>query len=106
MKGAGHSLRSIHRASSSEVVRTGSSATRCTSPTSPLILGSGAVFGAWELVAWAAVVLVAFHLFVVIYEEPTLKRSFGRDYEAYQRDVGRWVPRRLGMVVQRRDERA
>ena len=33
------------------------------------------VFGAWELVAWATVVLVAFHVFVVIYEEPTLKRT-------------------------------
>jgi protein-S-isoprenylcysteine O-methyltransferase Ste14 len=71
-----------------------------------IIFGSGAVFGAWELAAWAAVVLVAFHLFVVIYEEPTLKRNFGQDYEDYRRDVGRWVPRRLGMVVQRRDERA
>ena len=58
-----------------------------------IILGSGAVFGAWELVVWAAVVLVAFHVFVVIYEEPTLKRIFGEDYEDYRRDVGRWIPR-------------
>ena len=58
------------------------------------------------MVAWAAVVLVAFHLFVVIYEEPTLKRIFGEDYEDYRRHVGRWVPRRLGVVVPRRDERA
>jgi protein-S-isoprenylcysteine O-methyltransferase Ste14 len=71
-----------------------------------IILGSGAVFRAWELVAWAAVVLVAFHLFVVIYEEPTLTRIFGEDYEDYRRDIGRWVPRRLGVVVSRRDERA
>jgi protein-S-isoprenylcysteine O-methyltransferase Ste14 len=71
-----------------------------------VVLGSGAVFGAWTLVAWAAVVLVAFHLFVVIYEEPTLKRIFGEDYEDYRRDVGRWVPRRLGVAVRRHDERA
>jgi protein-S-isoprenylcysteine O-methyltransferase Ste14 len=58
-----------------------------------IILGTGAVFGVWELVAWAAVVLVVFHLFVVIYEEPTLKRIFGESYEDYRRDVGRWVPR-------------
>jgi protein-S-isoprenylcysteine O-methyltransferase Ste14 len=62
--------------------------------------------GAWTLVAWAAVVPVAFHLFVVIYEEPTLKRIFGEDYEDYRRDVGRWVPRRLGVAVRRRDELA
>jgi protein-S-isoprenylcysteine O-methyltransferase Ste14 len=71
-----------------------------------IILGFGGVFGAWELAAWAAVVLVAFHLFVVLYEEPTLKRIFGDDYEGYRRDVGRWVPRRLGVVGRRRDESA
>jgi protein-S-isoprenylcysteine O-methyltransferase Ste14 len=70
-----------------------------------IILGSGAVFSAWELVAWAAVVLAAFHVFVVIYEEPTLGRIFGEDYEDYRRDVGRWVPRRLGVDVRRRDDR-
>ena len=71
-----------------------------------IILGSGAVFGVWELVAWAAVVLVAFHLFAVIYEEPTLEPIFGGDYEDYRHDVGRWVPRRLGVVVPRHDEHA
>jgi protein-S-isoprenylcysteine O-methyltransferase Ste14 len=71
-----------------------------------IILGSAGVFGAWVLVAWAAIVLVAFHVFVVIYEEPTLERIFGEDYEDYRRDVGRWVPRRLGVVVRRRDESA
>jgi protein-S-isoprenylcysteine O-methyltransferase Ste14 len=71
-----------------------------------IILGSSAVFGVWELVAWAGVVLAAFHLFVVIYEEPTLERIFGEDYEEYRRNVGRWFPRRLGVAVPRRDERA
>ena len=40
--------------------------------------------------------LVAFHLFVISYEEPTLYRLFGDDYETYRRAVGRWIPRRLG----------
>jgi hypothetical protein len=31
--------------------------------------------------AYAAVVALAFHLFVVVYEEPTLRRQFGADYE-------------------------
>lgn len=68
-----------------------------------IVLGSGGVFGAWELVAWAAIVLVAFHMFVVFYEEPTLKRSFGEGYEGYRRDVGRWVPHRLHVIVRRRE---
>src|SRR5881275_757392 len=32
------------------------------------------------------------HLFVVLYEEPTLRRTFGDDYEAYFRRVKRWQP--------------
>jgi protein-S-isoprenylcysteine O-methyltransferase Ste14 len=63
-----------------------------------IVLGSAAVFGASELVAWAAVLLVAFHLFVVTYEEPTLMRSFGETYKSYRSDVGRWVPHRRDMV--------
>lgn len=38
--------------------------------------------------------LVVAHLFVLLYEEPTLRRRFGADYEAYVRSTGRWLPRR------------
>ncbi len=34
-----------------------------------------------------------FHLFVVFYEEPTLRRMFGAEYERYVREVPRWIPR-------------
>jgi protein-S-isoprenylcysteine O-methyltransferase Ste14 len=37
---------------------------------------------------------LAVHLFVVFYEEPTLKKHFGAAYDAYVRDVHRWIPRR------------
>ncbi len=43
------------------------------------------------LVAGTAAVGVA--LFVLLYEEPTLQRKFGADYEEYRRNVRRWVPR-------------
>jgi protein-S-isoprenylcysteine O-methyltransferase Ste14 len=33
------------------------------------------------------------HLFVIAYEEPTLRRSFGPEYEAYCAHVPRWFPR-------------
>lgn len=33
------------------------------------------------------------HLFVVSYEEPTLRRQFGESYAAYVRTVPRWLPR-------------
>jgi protein-S-isoprenylcysteine O-methyltransferase Ste14 len=31
--------------------------------------------------------------FVVVYEEPKLRRTFGSDYEEYCRHVRRWIPR-------------
>jgi protein-S-isoprenylcysteine O-methyltransferase Ste14 len=39
---------------------------------------------------------VAFHLFVIGYEEPTLRRRFGEEYAEYVRTVGRWMPRPPG----------
>ena len=38
--------------------------------------------------AWAAITL-----FIIFYEEPTLRRLFGEDYMAYCRGVRRWIPR-------------
>jgi len=37
--------------------------------------------------------LAVTHLFVLWYEEPTLRRTFGQEYEAYGRRVRRWLPR-------------
>jgi protein-S-isoprenylcysteine O-methyltransferase Ste14 len=47
---------------------------------------------AW-LIFYAALVFLSFHLFVTLYEEPTLKRNFGASYEEYLRRVPRWIPR-------------
>jgi protein-S-isoprenylcysteine O-methyltransferase Ste14 len=65
----------------------------------PMYLGAGfALIGAalfyqsWMLVAYAACFFLTTHLFVVWYEEPTLRQTFGRDYEAYCGAVGRWSP--------------
>ena len=44
-------------------------------------------------IAAAAVVALGVHLFVVFYEEPTLRRKFGAEYEEYCRNVNRWLPR-------------
>jgi protein-S-isoprenylcysteine O-methyltransferase Ste14 len=32
------------------------------------------------------------HLFVLLYEEPHLRRTFGQSYEDYLRAVHRWLP--------------
>lgn len=43
--------------------------------------------------AYGAAVFLGFHLFVTLYEEPTLKKKFGAAYENYCRSVPRWIPR-------------
>jgi len=61
-------------------------------------IGLWVVFGRVSLksVVTAAVALLGVHLFVVLYEEPTLRRKFGAEYEAYCRNVSRWWPRMKG----------
>lgn len=44
------------------------------------------------LLYWAIWFLVV-NLFVIGYEEPTLRRRFGSSYETYAQQVGRWLPR-------------
>jgi protein-S-isoprenylcysteine O-methyltransferase Ste14 len=58
-------------------------------------LGLWVVFGRANRAALtvALVAVVAVVLFVQLYEEPTLRRTFGADYEAYCRNVPRWIPR-------------
>jgi protein-S-isoprenylcysteine O-methyltransferase Ste14 len=58
-----------------------------------IILGHFLWFGYWNLLMYAIVVFVGFHIFVTVYEEPTLKRKFGVAYEAYLKNVPRWIPR-------------
>ena len=58
-------------------------------------IGLWIVFGHVSRVAIfaAAMVVLAVNLFVVLYEEPTLRSKFGPAYEEYCRNVSRWWPR-------------
>jgi len=58
-------------------------------------IGLWAVFGRANRVALLVVLIatVAVVLFVKFYEEPTLRKMFGVDYEEYCRNVPRWIPR-------------
>ncbi len=61
-------------------------------------IGLWILFGHVSAVSIVVVVAVALgvHLFVVFYEEPTLRRKFGVDHEEYCRNVRRWWPRVKG----------
>lgn len=58
-----------------------------------VILGEAALYRSLYLVLYAGCMLLIAHLFVVYYEEPTLRRQFGEPYEEYVRSVPRWIPR-------------
>jgi protein-S-isoprenylcysteine O-methyltransferase Ste14 len=58
-----------------------------------IILGQAVLFGDWRLIVYSALLWVAFHVFVVAFEEPTLAQKFGREYEAFRANVRRWIPR-------------
>src|SRR5216117_3893659 len=54
------------------------------------LLGAALFYGSRSLLIYTGLFLIGTHLFVVLYEEPTLRRTFGLDYEAYCRRVRRW----------------
>jgi protein-S-isoprenylcysteine O-methyltransferase Ste14 len=58
-----------------------------------LIVGQALLLGREVLLIWAAVAALLFHLFVVLHEEPGLRKQFGLEYEDYCARVGRWLPR-------------
>jgi protein-S-isoprenylcysteine O-methyltransferase Ste14 len=58
-------------------------------------IGLWIIFGHANLAAIGIAVAVALgvHLFVYFYEEPTLRKKFGTEYEQYCHNVRRWCPR-------------
>jgi len=58
-----------------------------------IVLGQATLFGDARLLWYGAFLWLAFHLFVVAYEEPTLRETFGSEYEDYRANVPRWIPR-------------
>jgi protein-S-isoprenylcysteine O-methyltransferase Ste14 len=57
-------------------------------------LGEAVLSGRMFLFAYAVLLAIGYHLFVRLYEEPTLRRMFGEDYVRYCAVVSRWWPRR------------
>ena len=56
------------------------------------IAGAALFYESLPLLGYAGLFFLATHLFVLWYEEPTLRRTFGHEYEAYRRRVRRWWP--------------
>jgi protein-S-isoprenylcysteine O-methyltransferase Ste14 len=65
----------------------------------PIYLGAvifllGFVFWhpASSILGMPIIVAISAHLFVILYEEPHLRKAFGSEYEQYCRNVPRWFP--------------
>ena len=57
------------------------------------LVGAALYYQTAALLAYVGGFLLLMHVVVVSYEEPTLRRAFGEDYDAYCRQVRRWWPR-------------
>ena len=67
----------------------------------PMYIGAGLTlvsaalfFESIQLLGFVGLFFLIAHLFVMLYEEPTLRRTFGQEYEAYCRHTRRWWPGR------------
>ena len=58
------------------------------------LAGAALFYESWALLGYCAAFALIMHLFVVVYEEPTLRATFGAPYVQYCERVRRWWPRR------------
>lgn len=59
------------------------------------LVGGAILFSEFSirLVWYGLSIAIAVNLFILLYEEPTLRRKFNGDYREYCRNVSRWIPR-------------
>jgi protein-S-isoprenylcysteine O-methyltransferase Ste14 len=58
-----------------------------------IVLGQALWFASVTLLWYCALVWFSFHAFVILYEEPKLRATYGAEYDAFCRRVPRWIPR-------------
>jgi protein-S-isoprenylcysteine O-methyltransferase Ste14 len=58
-----------------------------------VIAGQAWLFHSLHIAVYLACFWLIAHLFVLFYEEPTLNRQFGAEYERYRAQVPRWIPK-------------
>jgi protein-S-isoprenylcysteine O-methyltransferase Ste14 len=70
-----------------------------------IIVGQALLLGRVVLLVYAAAFTIAVVSFVRWYEEPTLQRQFGEEWEAYSHAVPAWLPRLRPWEPNRHEER-
>jgi protein-S-isoprenylcysteine O-methyltransferase Ste14 len=56
-----------------------------------IVGGQALLLGSGRLAAYAALLGLLFHAWVIGFEEPRLAAQFGQDYRNYRKNVGRWL---------------
>lgn len=57
------------------------------------IIGQALVLGSAPVLAYGVCVWLAFHVLVVVHEEPGLRKRFGGQFDIFRAHVPRWLPR-------------
>jgi protein-S-isoprenylcysteine O-methyltransferase Ste14 len=57
-----------------------------------ILVGEALLVRSWQFLGYSFVWFVAVNLFVMGYEEPTLRHKFGASYDRYVGSVNRWLP--------------
>lgn len=57
-----------------------------------IVLGEALLIASLDLLLYWGFFFGIVNLFVIGYEEPTLRAQFGAEYDEYTRRVGRWLP--------------
>jgi protein-S-isoprenylcysteine O-methyltransferase Ste14 len=58
-----------------------------------VIFGQAVLFGNLRVLEYALFAWFVAHLFVLTYEEPTLRKTYGAEYQPFRANVPRWIPR-------------
>lgn len=58
-----------------------------------IVAGWAIGFHSWSLAAYALALGIAFHLRIILHEEPWLARTFGAEWDTYRARVPRWLGR-------------
>jgi protein-S-isoprenylcysteine O-methyltransferase Ste14 len=58
-----------------------------------IIVGQALLFGNVHVLEYGAAAWLVTHFFVLAYEEPAMRATFGEEYQQFCQNVPRWIPR-------------
>lgn len=56
-----------------------------------ILIGEAIFFKSLNLWGYTLFICIAFNVFILLHEEPRLKRDFGEEYNMYCKKVRRWI---------------